>query len=134
MDEEPEPWRGKRILKVTQVFPGGAATKTQADSQARVPAPSRNGLKEGPCEFPALPPTGNPRKGSLGSPQHPLSHILQASFSVFQTGARASRPLPAALSNGATESQPQRTNERVGLEKVSLPKFHCGGYNLGSES
>lgn len=36
------------------------------------------------------------------------------------------RPLPAAPSRGATESQSQTTDEKVGLEEVSLPKFHGG--------
>lgn len=39
---------------------------------------------------------------------------------------------PAAPSSGATESQLQATDEKVDLETVSLPKFHGGGYDLGS--
>lgn len=71
-----------------------------------------------------FPQSGNPHRGVPWKPTPPLSHIPQRSFGVFQ-------PPSAFQSRGLTESQPQTTNEKVGPERVSLPRG-CGGSNLGT--
>lgn len=81
--------------------------------------------------LPPFPRLGIPEGGHLGAHSTPSPTSPRQVSVYFRSPTRASRPLPEVLSD-SRESYPQTTDEKVGLEEVSLPRFHCGGHNRGS--